>query len=532
MTRAWLAVLVCGGAALGIAAVTGDSAAGKAWWSHVLTLADDNMEGRKAGTEGYRKAARYVAEQFAKAGLEPAGTRGYMQPVPFEVRQIVESKSKLAIVRDGKAETLELGREANLYPRGESGRVVEAGAVFVGHGLTVPENNVDDLKGLDLKGKIAVVLRGAPKDIPGPLAAHAQSSAEQWKHLRAAGAIGVASIYNTQRADIPWARATLARLNPALTLGVPELKDTAGVRVSITINPEFGDRFLEGSGHSVAELMADDRSNKPLPKFPLKVRIRAEASFTTTQATSENVIGMLPGSDPKLKNEYVVYSAHLDHLGAGQPLPSNPADRIYNGAIDNASGVASMIEVAKSLRGKKLKRSVIFAAVTGEEGGLLGSKFFANKPTIPANQIVANINTDMYMPIIPLKGITVLGLDESDLGKEFEDVAGRFGLPVKADPEPQRNRFIRSDQYSFIRRGIPSLAFKFYSDLGTPENETMTQWLTERYHSPSDDVNQPVNIEGAVQFNKVMTAFVEDVANRPARPMWLEGSFFRRFAVQ
>lgn len=530
LCRLAVAALLAGGFVTGIAAVADDAGAGKAWWAHVAFLADDSIEGRKAGTPGHRKAAEYVATQFEKAKLQPAGKSGYIQPVPFQVRQIDESRSKVELIREGTAETMVFGREATLAPRGKSGEVVEAEAVFVGYGLTIPEKNVDDLKGLDLKGRIAVILSGAPNDIPGALAAHAQSVSERWKVLRAAGAIGTASLYNPQRADVPWERANLARLSPVLILGVPELVETEGMQVSLGISPQAGDRLLVGTGHTTAELMAADKSGQPLPKFPLKVRIRTQASFSEKSAISENVIGVLPGSDPKLKSEYVVFSAHLDHLGVGQPVPSNPDDRIYNGAMDNASGIASMIEVAKSLGGKKLKRSVLFAAVTGEEGGLLGSKFFANMPTVPADRMVADLNADMFLPIIPLKGITVLGLDESDLGKEFADVARRFGVPVKPDPEPKRNLFIRSDQYSFIRQGIPSLAFKFHSDPGTPEKAVMDAWLRERYHAPSDDINQPVNLEGAVQFNKVMTAFVQNIADRPTRPKWYPESFFTRYA--
>jgi len=523
-------LLVTAGAALALAAVSDSSTAGKAWWAHIQYLADDSLEGRKAGTEGHRKAAEYVASQFEKAGLQPAGSDHYVQPVPFIVRQIDEAQSSLGIVHSGAAEPLQFGRDGALLPRGESGRVIEAPAVFVGHGLVIPEKSVDDLKALDVKGKIAVILSGAPKDIPGPLMAHASSAAEQWRNLRSAGAIGVVAIYNSNVADVPWERAILARLSPVLTLAVPELVDTTGQRVSVRLNPAAADRLLAGTGHQISELMAADKARQTLPTFPLKVDIRAKAVFTEHQATSQNVLGVLPGSDPALKNEYVVCSAHLDHLGVGQPVPGNPNDRIYNGAMDNASGVATLIETARALKGKPLKRSILFAAVTGEEGGLLGSKYFANKPTIPSGDIVADVNTDMFMPIIPLKAITVLGLDESDLGKEFAEVASRFGLAAKSDPEPRRNRFIRSDQYSFIRRGIPSLALKFHSDPGTPEQKVMDAWLHERYHAPSDDLNQPVNIDGAAEFNKVVAAFVEDVANRTSRPHWLESSFFRRYA--
>jgi Zn-dependent M28 family amino/carboxypeptidase len=379
---------------------------------------------------------------------------------------------------------------------------------------------------MDLKGKIAVYLRGAPKNLPGALAAHAQSTAEHWRHLREAGAIGTASIFNSNTSDFGWDRAILARNSPSPALTVPELIETHGQEVGITLGPDGAARVLAGTGHSLSDLLKLDREGKTLPRFPLKVRVRASAAFTTVHAKSDNVIGMLPGTDPKLQDEYVVFTAHLDHVGKGAPVKG---DAIYNGAMDNASGIATLIEVAKKLSGKKQKRSLIFAAVTSEEGGLLGSKYFAWRPSVKGT-IVANVNTDMYLPIIPLKGISVMGLEESDLGDEFAAASSRFGVPAERDPEPQRRGFIRSDQYSFIRRGIPSLAFKFYARPGTPEGDVMKTWLANRYHAPSDDLSQPVNIEGAVVFNRIMTAFLEQVANREKRPEWKRDSFFRRFA--
>ena len=512
-------------AALICAAAADD--AGKAWWSHIVFLADDKLEGRKAGTPGYDEAARYVAAQFDAAKLKPAGTHGFFQRVPLTMRQMSDAQSSIELLREGKAETLPYGKSAYLLPRGTSGRVVEAEAVFVGYGLKVPEAGIDDLKGLDLKGKVAVYLRGAPKSLSGALAAHAQSTAEHWKHLRAAGAIGAASMFNSNSSDIPWERTSLSRNSPSPSLTVAELVDTHGQELGMTLGPDGAERVLAGTGHTLDELLKLDREGKPLPKFPLNVRIRAKAGFTTTDAKSDNVVAMLPGSDPKLRNEYVVFSAHLDHVGKGAPVKGDP---IYNGAMDNASGIATLIEVAKTLSGKKLKRSVIFAAVTSEEGGLLGSKYFAYSPTVKG-AIVANVNTDMYLPIIPLKGISVMGLEESDLGDEFAAVSSRFGVPAERDPEPERRSFIRSDQYSFIRRGIPALAFKFHARPGTPEGNVMKAWRTERYHAPSDDLSQPVNIEGAVQFNRIMTAFLEQVANRAKRPAWKSDSFFRRFAT-
>jgi Zn-dependent M28 family amino/carboxypeptidase len=503
--------------------------AGKAWWTHVAFLADDALEGRKAGSEGHKKAAQYVADQFAKAGLRPGGSHGYMQPVGLRVRQIVDKDCSLELVGPGgKTRVLELGKDGYLSARGVSGKSVEAEVVFVGQGLVIPDAGIDDLKGLDLKGKLALVARGLPKGVAPALATHA--AAEQWKPLHAAGAIGVVVLFNPALSDVPWERTALSRLQPSIALADPELNESATQQVALTLHPSAANRLLEGTGHTAEELFAADKAGKPLPKFTLPTRIRAKTVFTDHAAESENVLGIMPGSDPVLKDQYVVYSAHLDHLGVGPAAASDPSDKIYNGAMDNASGIASMIEIAKAMKGRRLKRSILFAAVTGEEGGLLGSKYFANRPTVPRTSLVADLNTDMFLPIIPLKAITVLGMEESDLGPEFAAVSKKFGLPAERDPEPARRRFVRSDQYSFIRSGIPALAFKFHAEPKTPEAEVLAKWNKERYHAPSDDLKQPVNLEGAVRFNEVMAAFLVDLADRPTRPRWNDSSFFKRFA--
>ena len=201
-------------------------------------------------------------------------------------------------------------------------------------------------------------------------------------------------------------------------------------------------------------------------------------------------------------------SAHLDHLGIGGAING---DRVYNGAMDNASGVATLIETARALSNKKLKRTILFAAVTGEEGGLMGSKYFAAHPTIPASNIAADVNLDMFLPIIPLKAITVFGMDESDLGREFAETASKFGVKAERDSEPARNLFIRSDQYSFIRRGIPAVTFKFYAPTGSPESKILRFGAVQRYHAPSDDVKQPVEVEAAAEFNQIIAAFIEEL---------------------
>jgi hypothetical protein len=497
------------------------------WWKHVEFLASDKLEGRNTGSPGHRKAAEYVAAEFERAGLKPAGTQAFFQRVPFRSRQIEEEKSSLALLHpDGREERLTLGEHANFAVRSEPRKQTEAEAVFVGYGLRLPELNFDELKGLDLRGKIAVYLSGAPSFIPSALAAHVQR-AERWKQLRAAGAIGSAAFADPNVVDVPWSRSTLARLQPAMALTETDPDDDPNPRLTAVINPAHADKWFAGTGHTAAEILELARANKPLPKFPLKVKVRAEVSTRSAELVSDNVVGLLPGSDPKLRNEHVVLSAHLDHVGVGKPING---DTIYNGAMDNASGIATLIEVAKALAAKPPRRSVIFLAVTGEEKGLLGSRYYATKPTVDGTSIVANINMDMFLPLFPLKSIVVYGLEESELGDLSREVGREQGIAISADREPKRNLFTRSDQYNFIRKGVPALSFKFDAEPGSAEEKVMKLWLRERYHAPSDDLAQPVDRLAAARFNRYLLALIERIGNRDERPRWHPASFFRRFA--
>jgi Zn-dependent M28 family amino/carboxypeptidase len=499
------------------------------WWSHVEALANDGMEGRDTGSPAHKRAAAYVAAHFKQAGLEPAGTDGYIQSVAFKTRTIDESHSSLALVNGGKTETLTLGEDANIGLRSEAASTLEAPLVFVGYGMRVPEQQFDDFAGQDLKGAVAVYLAGSPSDIPGPLRAHYQSAGERWSALKRAGAVGAISIANPKSMDIPWARSTLARLQPSMVLADPALDDAAGQQLAVTMNPAHADKLLAGSGHTFEELLALADAGKPLPRFRLPARIKAAVSVRRGDVESQNVAGILRGSDPARRNEYVVLSAHLDHLGIGGAVNG---DTIYNGAMDNASGVAAILEIAEELHesGAKPARSILFVAVTGEEKGELGSRYFAAHPTVPAPAMVANVNTDMFLPLFPLKTLMVLGLDESDLGRDIRAVAKDQGLTVQADPEPQRNRFIRSDQYSFIKAGIPALAMKVGYEAGSPQAEIARKWTAERYHAPSDDLNQPVDRSAADAYVQVIKALALRIADRSDRPAWNANSFFKRFA--
>ena len=504
---------------------------GNSWWAYVKVLASDQMEGRETGSEGLRKAAAYIVDQLKADDLQPAGSNGFYQPVKLVSRQIDESGSSLALVRNGKDEPLVLGEDAMFSTRVDLAPQVDAPLVFVGYGLRVPEKNYDDFAGLDVKGKVVVVISGSPADMPSALASHYQSTSERSKALREAGAVGMISIPNPASMDIPWSRMKLARTRPSMVLADSSLDDALGIKLLIVFNPADGEKLFEGSGHSFQEIADLAKDRKALPHFPLTASIKAKAKVIKTQVESDNIIAKLPGNDPKLKEEYVVLSAHIDHLGIGEPING---DRIYNGAMDNGSGSALVLDIANSMHRShgSLKRSVLFVWVTAEEKGLLGSRLFATHPTVPKNSLVADINTDMFLPIFPLKVLTVYGLDESDLGNMVREVAEQQGIRVQPDPEPLRNSFIRSDQYSFIRQGIPALAMKVGFVPGSPEAVIEKKWLTERYHAPSDDLDQPVDLAAAGKFEDIVQGLAVKVANDPQRPQWKSDSFFRRFMTE
>ncbi len=502
---------------------------GDSWWNYVKVLADDNMEGRETGSAGLKRAQAYVVEQLKKNGLEPAGVNGFYQPVKFESRQLVEKDCSLVLVNKGNRQPLVLGDDAIFGTRIDLAPSVEAPMVFVGYGMNVPEAGYNDLAGLDLKGKIAVMFAGAPAAIPSPLASHYQTAGERWKTFQAAGAIGMVTILNPASMDIPWSRISVNRNHPSMSLVGREFDETAGQKISVTINPASAEKLFVGSGHTFAEIASAAKDRGQLPRFPLTFSLAATAKMAKEPVESANIVARLPGSDPTLKNEYLVLSAHIDHIGIGEPIDG---DRIYNGAMDNASGSAVLLDVAASLRSShdKLKRGLLFVFVTGEEKGLLGSKYFTQHPTVPAASMVANINIDMFLPIVPLKVLTVHGLNESEVGDMARAVADSLGVKAQTDPEPQRNSFIRSDQYNFIRHGIPAVAMAVSYEKDSPEQQLFKDWRTKRYHAPSDDLNQPVELPAAARYEELVRGLMVRLANGDKRPQWKKDSFFVRYA--
>jgi len=502
---------------------THPAASAEAWWGHVTALAHDSMRGRAAASPEHRQAAEYVAAGFARVGLEPGGSDGFLQPVRFVRRRIVEERSSLALIRNGKAEPLAFGTDAMISLRSSTAGTVDAPLVFIGYGLKAPERGIDDFAGTDLRGKVAVVLSGAaPKGMTGPALATARAAGGA--AFQASGAVGIVSIASP-RSDLPWERLAASRLHPQMRLADDQQAHGGPAFVTVALNPAMGERLFADAPQGHAALLALADSGAPLPRFDLPVRLRATAVVEEGDAVSHNVVGILRGNDPALRDEYVVLTAHLDHLGVDEPVDG---DSIFNGAMDNASGIATLIETAGLVAGRTPGpgRSVAFVAVTAEEHGLLGSDAFAAHPTT-GGTLVANLNTDMFLPINPLRKLLVNGLEESDLADDVRRAAGRVGVEVITDPEPERNAFVRSDQFSFIRRGIPALSLKVGFALGTPEHERVLQWRRERYHGVEDEVTQPVDRQAAADFNRLYAELVWEVANRATRPAWNPTSAFR-----
>ena len=501
------------------------------WWSHVQFLADDRLEGRKTGTAGYNKAVAYVEKQFQAAGLKPAGTRGYQQPVALVPTTVDPATSGASLRRGSDELQLDYGKDLTLSTH-TSARV-SGPMVFLGYGLKIPRKRIDDYAGTDLHGKIVVFYNAAPEHLQGPQRAYARGLDQRWKMLRTAGAIGVLA-YNPPR-FIPGAeKLTPAEreasqpqraLGPALNFADPDMDTLQGLQVSGTLTMEGLAKILQGTGKTADEIKALADAGKPLPHFDIPSQFIAHATVLKEhEVTASNVIGLLEGSDPQLRNEYVVISAHLDHLGIGREING---DKLYNGAMDNASGVASVIECAKLLSQQpRPRRSILFIALMGEELGELGSQYFATKPTVPRQQIVADLNMDMYLPLFALRFLEVQGLGESTLGNDARAVAQLNDVEVQFDKQPDENRFVRSDQVNFVKQGIPALAFKFGWTPDSPEQKTFNDWVRTRYHKPSDDLNQPVDKVAAAQFTLLLAQLATRVANAPERPAWYPESSF------
>ncbi len=492
-------------------------------------LADDRLEGRGTASRGYDIAAAYVAARFDALGLETMGDSGsYFQNIPFRFADVVESECTMSLVIDGRERRLSYGDDYLMggdYLREKS--EVDAGLVFAGFGVTAPELGHDDYAGIDARGKTVVLLSGAPSQFPNDHRAYYSSGTVKQDNAVAHGAIGILTVRTpVDERRSTWERSVRQNRMPGARWldpdGTPHQAHPE-LRVTATLNrPAASSLFT--APHTLDSVFAVADKGRT-QGFPLTAQVRASRSCRHRAAESHNVAALLRGSDPSLRDEIVVYSGHLDHLGIG---PAVNGDSIYNGAFDNASGIAILLETARILseHRSRPRRSILFLAVTGEEKGLQGSEYFCHHPTLPIESVVANINLDMVLTLGPLKRVVVFRAEHSSLGEVFAAASRGVGVQVIPDPNPEEVVFIRSDQYSFVKRGIPA-AFPVVGQDATPaEMERMLQWRKETYHMPQDDLSQRIDWNAMARFGRVSLLAGWQVANATSRPRWNPGDFF------
>ncbi|WP_375415923.1 M28 family peptidase [uncultured Hymenobacter sp.] len=497
--------------------------------SHVAYLADDRLRGRQPGTPGYQLAVDYVSAQLKKLGVQPAGDQGaYAQRVRLR-RSTLRPGATLSW-KSAVPTPLLLGQDAAIYPNPETAavRVADAPLAFAGFGISAPELGYDDYAGLDVRGKIVVVRRGAPGTFASTVASASQ---DLLSLLRAAGQHGAVGLLVAGPGAVPsLARGTYAALGPdGRVVASRTYAAGAGLQLYAAISEATLNRFLSQSALDTAQVYGALRTGRPA-SAALHGTLSAQYEATYQNFDSYNVVGKITGSDPRLRDEYVVHSAHLDHLGVGTPVRG---DSIYNGAHDNASGVACVLEMARLYAGLKEKprRSVLFVLLTSEEQGLLGSAYFAARPTVAREKIVANINSDMPTIIAPLLSVTPLGGAHSTLAAPVAQAAAYLGIAVEPDPEPAQNRFIRSDQYSFVTQGIPALHLKYGDRTADGKNnltEQVKAWRAATYHQPQDDMSGIFDFEAGRRYVQLSFLIGYQVAEAAARPTWNAGDFFGR----
>lgn len=495
--------------------------------SHIHFLASDVLEGRETGMRGFDVAAEYVRAQFEAIGLQPLHD-DWFQRFALRAATLDEEHSSLAI--DGQA--LVIRKDFLLRPDFARDDVtVDAPLVMAGFGVTAPELHHDDYTGIDARGKIVVMLSGAPKPFPADQRAY-YSSAEVKRHNAAAhGAVGVVTISTTtDEARNPFEkRARQSNIVPMTYLdtdGKP-VDVVESLRGSASLSGKAAATLFTGAAIQLDGILADAETGAA-HSFPLNGTASIKTVTRFSQVQSENIIGVLPGNDAKLRDEYVVVSAHLDHLG-NHPQPDG-SDGLYNGAYDNGSGIACLIEIARALAaGPRTKRSVLFIALTGEEKEEQGSEYFVHFPPVPARQLVADVNMDMFLMIYPVADVVPLGGEHSSLGAMAATAARAASFDVSSDPYPEEVRFIRSDQYSFVKAGIPAIHIKPGNKSTDPavDGAKMTRdWLRTIYHSPKDDLSQRFDFASGARYAETNLRLVRAVANAPQRPEWTKGDFF------
>lgn len=508
--------------------------------AHIRFLADSLLAGRAPGTPGYDIAARYVATELEGMGLHPTVSGSWYQPVPFAKAVTDEAASSLTLTINGKEEKLIDARDYILStwfvsPAARSGKAesdVTAPLIFVGFGVTAPDQKYDDYAGVDVHGKIVVWIAGAPSTFHSTERAYFNDEIVKEKNALARGAVGVLEI------SLPedWKRYPWEWQVPQVQMGEMRWLDQRdvphdvfpGLRGYALLSEQGAPKLFAGAPKTLNEVFATARASKP-QAFPLATSAHIHTVAVQSVIESSNVITELRGSDPTLRDQYVVFTAHIDHLGI---CPAINGDNVCHGALDNASGVATLLEIARAYTTlpHPPRRSVLFVFVTGEEMGLLGSDYFAHYPIVPLKSIVANVNMDGAPgEYYAMKDIVPLGSEHSTLDDEVGAAAKILGYDVTADPMPEENNFIRSDQYSFVLQGVPAVDVTdgiHAKDSSIDGLALQKKWLVTRYHTPLDGMDQPMDFDEMAKGAVLNFLIGYRVAQHDAAPEWHKGDFF------
>ncbi len=500
---------------------------------HMTVLAGDEFEGRGLGSAGYEAALRYVEAQLTAEGLAPAGeSGGFRQRVPLRNSVVVQNDSSLTVASKSGKRTLTYGKDFLLSADQlrEDVSLDEAPVVFVGYGVSAPAMGYDDYgTGVDVTGKVVAYLSGAPAKLPSNERAYYSSGTVKDAEAVKRGAVGTISFTSPDdprfRWDVSVATSTQGSYAWVDAKGQPNRGDPA-LRGSASLNHSGVAALFAGASRTTSAVFAAAAKSEP-QAFDLATRVSIKTRSTHTSLDSANVVARLDGSDATLKNEHVVYLAHVDHFGRGVAMKG---DDIYNGAHDNASGVAIVLEVARAFKAlpSPPRRSILFLFVTAEERGLLGSDYFARNPTVPAAGIVADLTLDMPFLFHPLKDIVPYGAQHSTLSAPVNRAAAKMGLAIAEDPIPEQVLFIRSDHYSFVRQGVPSLFIKSGFQTGDARDGSAINAAYRRdvYHKPNDDMSQAFDFGAGADHARInfLTGWL--VAQDSARPAWNPNDFF------
>jgi Zn-dependent M28 family amino/carboxypeptidase len=494
--------------------------------SHVAFLADDKLEGRDTGSRGFDIAALYVASRFEALGLKPVGRDGWYQQVPFLESRLSDEPGSLSI----GGRRFVHGQEVVLTPTPDEAPVaIEAPAVFVGYGLEAPEIGIDDYKGLDVRGKVVVVLGGFPNGMKSDVGAHLNS--DKRRVAARHGAVGLVTIRTLSESKRrPWSRMQETANEPSLgwTGGDGRAYTPApGLRFRASLDSPAAETLFAGAKTPLARVLAEADRKGGRPKgFALKPRIAVSQHSAQRRFTSPNVLAVLPGSDPKLAGEYVLLMGHLDHEGMKTSgSGESGGDRIYNGAMDNAVGIATMLEVARAMATStdRPKRSILFAAVTAEEKGLLGAQYLARNP-LPGIDVVGVVNLDMPVLLYDFTDVIAFGAEHSTMGAAVARAGKGMGVALSEDPLPQEGLFTRSDHYRFVQEGVPSVFLM--TGFANGGREKFTDFLATHYHKVSDQLSLPIDWRAGAKFARINYEIAREIADSPEVPRWYSDSFF------